>query len=142
MSEVVSPDSAATVAPPVVITPISSTSVHEGEAARFLCRVRGDSEEQQGKNNHEQFSIIPTNVEFVELFHCHSLTDVKISWFQQEKEIKQSDFFRMSQFDDCCQLEISRVYREDEGQYTCVATNSAGKASCSASLTLDGEFYE
>lgn len=79
-------------------------------------------------------------MELVELLHCDSLTDVRISWFHQEKEIKQSDFFRMSQFDDCCQLEISRVYPEDEGQYTCVATNSAGKASCSASLTLDGEF--
>lgn len=69
----------------------------------------------------------------------HSLPDVKITWFHQEREIKQSDFFRMSQFDDSCQLEISRVYAEDEGQYTCVATNGAGKASCSASLTLDGE---
>lgn len=46
----------------------------------------------------------------------------------------------MSQFDDGCQLEISRVYPEDEGEYTCVATNNAGTASCSATLTLDGEF--
>ncbi|KAG7233682.1 hypothetical protein INR49_006719 [Caranx melampygus] len=44
----------------------------------------------------------------------------------------------MSQFDDSCQLEISRVYPEDEGEYTCVATNNAGTASCSATLTLDG----
>lgn len=65
---------------------------------------------------------------------------MKISWFHKEKEIKQSDFFRMSQFDDSCQLEISRVYPEDEGEYTCVATNGAGTASCSATLTLDGEF--
>lgn len=64
---------------------------------------------------------------------------MKISWFHKEKEIKQSDFFRMSQFDDSCQLEISRVYPEDEGEYTCVATNNAGTASCSATLTLDGE---
>lgn len=66
--------------------------------------------------------------------------DVKISWFHKEKEIKQSEFFRMSQFDDSCQLEISRVYPEDEGEYTCVATNNAGTASCSATLTLDGKF--
>lgn len=64
---------------------------------------------------------------------------MKISWFHKEKEIKQSDFFRMSQFDDSCQLEISRVYPEDEGEYTCVATNNAGKVSCSAALTLDGK---
>lgn len=65
---------------------------------------------------------------------------MKISWFHKEKEIKQSEFFRMSQFDDSCQLEISRVYPEDEGEYSCVATNSAGTVSCTATLTLDGEF--
>ncbi|KAF3843801.1 hypothetical protein F7725_002650 [Dissostichus mawsoni] len=105
VSEVVSPDSAATVAPPVVMSPISSTSAREGEPARFQCRVRGD--------------------------------DVKISWFHGQKEIKQSDFFRMSQFDDSCQLEISRVYPEDEGNYSLRATNAAGTVSCSAALSLD-----
>lgn len=64
---------------------------------------------------------------------------MKISWFHKEKEIKQSEFFRMSQFEDSCQLEISRVYPEDEGEYFCVATNGGGTASCSATLTLDGE---
>ncbi|CAB1414348.1 unnamed protein product [Pleuronectes platessa] len=107
VSEVVSPDSAAPVAPPVVISPIANTSAREGEPARFQCRVRGD--------------------------------DVKISWLHEGKDIKQSDFFRMSQFDDSCQLEISRVYPEDEGGYSCVATNSAGTVSCAATLTLDGQ---
>lgn len=45
----------------------------------------------------------------------------------------------MSQFEDSCQLEISRVYPEDEGEYSCVATNGGGTVSCSATLTLDGE---
>lgn len=45
----------------------------------------------------------------------------------------------MSQFEDSCQLEISRVYPEDEGEYTCVATNGGGTVSCTAMLTLDGE---
>lgn len=45
----------------------------------------------------------------------------------------------MSQFEDSCQLEISRVYPEDEGEYTCVATNGGGTVSCTATLTLDGE---
>lgn len=64
---------------------------------------------------------------------------MKISWFHKDKEIKQSEFFRMSQFEDSCQLDISKVYPEDEGEYSCVVTNSAGSASCSATLTLDGE---
>ncbi|KAM7407986.1 hypothetical protein PAMA_003631 [Pampus argenteus] len=105
VSEVVSPDTAAPIASPVIISPIVNTSAREGEQARFQCRVRGD--------------------------------DVKICWFHKEKEIKQSDYFRMSQFDDGCQLEITRVYPEDEGEYTFMATNDAGTASCSATLTLD-----
>ena len=47
----------------------------------------------------------------------------------------------MTQYDDYCQLEISRVFPEDEGEYTCVARNSAGMVSCSAVLKLDGEFH-
>lgn len=66
--------------------------------------------------------------------------DLTITWFCKDKEIKQSNFFRMSQFDDNCQLEIARVYPEDEGEYTCVARNSAGMVSCSGVLRLEGEF--
>lgn len=42
VSEVVSPDVAAAVAPPVVTSPIANTSASEGEPARFHCRVHGD----------------------------------------------------------------------------------------------------
>lgn len=42
VTEVVSPDLAAAVAPPVITSPISSTSANEGEPARFHCRVHGD----------------------------------------------------------------------------------------------------
>lgn len=42
VSEVVSPDLAAAVAPPVVTAPIANTSVCEGKPARFHCRVHGD----------------------------------------------------------------------------------------------------
>ncbi|KAF7709182.1 hypothetical protein HF521_016032 [Silurus meridionalis] len=73
-------------------------------------------------------------------FQCRvSGEDLTITWFCKDKEIKQSNFFRMSQFDDSCQLEIARVYPEDEGEYTCVARNSAGMVSCSAVLQLEGK---
>ncbi|KAF5903363.1 titin-like isoform X4, partial [Clarias magur] len=71
-------------------------------------------------------------------FQCRvSGEDLTVTWFSKDKEIKQSNFFRMSQFDDCCQLEIARVYSEDEGEYTCVARNAAGMVSCSAVLKLE-----
>lgn len=47
VSEVVSPDSAAPVAPPVVVSPIASTSAREGEPTRFQCRVRGDGKKTE-----------------------------------------------------------------------------------------------
>lgn len=68
-----------------------------------------------------------------------SCLDLTITWYCKDKEIKQSDIFRVSQFDENCQLEITRVYPEDEGEYTCVARNSAGMVSCSAVLKVDGE---
>lgn len=69
----------------------------------------------------------------------YSCLDLTITWYCKDKEIKQSDIFRVSQFDENCQLEITRVYPEDEGEYTCVARNSAGMVSCSAVLKVDGE---
>lgn len=68
-----------------------------------------------------------------------SCLDLTITWYCKDKEIKQSDIFRVSQFDENFQLEISRVHPEDEGEYTCVARNSAGMVSCSAVLKVDGE---
>lgn len=50
----------------------------------------------------------------------------------------KSDNFRISQFDDICQLEIFRAYVADAGEYTCVARNSGGMVSCSAVLTVNG----
>ncbi|KPP65928.1 Titin-like, partial [Scleropages formosus] len=71
-------------------------------------------------------------------FQCRvSGEDLNIFWYSKDKEIKQSNIFRMSQFDDNCQLEIARVYSDDAGEYTCVARNPAGMVSCAAFLTVD-----
>ncbi|KAI1237128.1 hypothetical protein IHE44_0014383 [Lamprotornis superbus] len=56
-------------------------------------------------------------------FQCRVTgTDLKVSWYSKEKEIKPSRFFRMTQFEDTYQLEIAEAYPEDEGIYTFVAT--------------------
>lgn len=67
--------------------------------------------------------------------------DLQISWFCKDREIKQSDIFRMSQYGDTCQLVISRVLPGHEGEYSCVATNSAGMVTCAATLNIEGEFF-
>ena len=42
VSEVVSPDTGSPMSKPVIITPMNNTSVNEGEAARFQCRISGE----------------------------------------------------------------------------------------------------
>lgn len=70
-----------------------------------------------------------------------SSPDLQVSWFCKNREIKESDIFRMSHYGENCQLEISRVLLQHEGEYSCVATNSAGMVTCAATLNIDGEFY-
>ena len=66
--------------------------------------------------------------------------DLQISWFCNNRELRHSDIFKMSHYGDTCQLDISRVLHDHEGEYSCVATNSAGMVTCEASLNIDGEF--
>lgn len=60
VSEVVSPDSAAPVAPPVVVSPIGSTSAREGEPARFQCRVRGNGKRHFCLCRKTRLDILPS----------------------------------------------------------------------------------
>ncbi|KAG5283757.1 hypothetical protein AALO_G00045780, partial [Alosa alosa] len=68
--------------------------------------------------------------------------DLIITWQCKGQEIQKSASFKMTQYDDYIQLEISRVFPDDEGEYTCVARNSAGTASCSAKLTVQAAKVE
>ncbi|KAL0963720.1 hypothetical protein UPYG_G00309990 [Umbra pygmaea] len=71
-------------------------------------------------------------------FQCRvSGEDLKISWYVHKKEIEQSDVFRMSHFDETYQLEITKVYPEDVGEYNFVARNQAGMVTCSGYLALE-----
>ncbi|NXI37962.1 TITIN protein, partial [Galbula dea] len=71
-------------------------------------------------------------------FQCRVTgTDLKVSWYSKEREIKPSRFFRMTQFEDTYQLEIAEVYPEDEGIYTFVASNSVGQVTSTATLKLE-----
>ncbi|KAJ8687542.1 hypothetical protein QAD02_023336, partial [Eretmocerus hayati] len=63
-----------------------------------------------------------------------------IRWEKCGKPLNLDDDFT-SEFDGAtAKLTIRHVYPEDEGEYTCVATNELGKAFTSACLVVDGEY--
>lgn len=48
-----------------------------------------------------------------------------------------------SVFDDgMAKLTVQDALPEDDGLYTCLAENNAGRASCSAQVTVKGEYFE
>ncbi|KAJ8319889.1 hypothetical protein KUTeg_001476 [Tegillarca granosa] len=58
----------------------------------------------------------------------------EITWSVNGKEIKPSKFFRMTYEDSLARLTISGAYPEDDGKYTCVASNSLGRVQSSCVL--------
>jgi len=85
---------------------ITEQNVPEGQPAIFRCRVAG--------------SPVP-----------------QITWEKDGLLIKPSRYFIMSQEGDNTHvLRISEAFPEDEGTYRCVASNSTGKAQCSANLLV------
>lgn len=87
---------------------IAEQNVPEGQSAVFRCRVAG--------------SPMPN-----------------VAWEKDGQQIKPSRYFIMSQEgNDTHVLRISEAFPEDEGMYTCVATNATGKAQCCASLAVIG----
>ena len=50
-------------------------------------------------------------------------------------------FLQISYVDGACELEISEVYPEDDGSYTCMASNSAGDAKTTARMIVKGNWF-
>lgn len=66
--------------------------------------------------------------------------DPNISWFKDQQQVQESDRIKMKvTSDNTCVLNILKSDMDDEGTYTCSATNSAGKDTTSAKLTVNGE---
>ncbi|XP_022670582.1 myosin light chain kinase, smooth muscle-like, partial [Varroa destructor] len=68
-----------------------------------------------------------------------------ISWFQNRREIRSSEEFRISfnPTTGICQLVIAEVYPDDQGVYACRASNPFGEDETTAPLTVtDVELLE
>uniref|UniRef100_A0A8C1TN59 Myosin light chain kinase, smooth muscle n=1 Tax=Cyprinus carpio TaxID=7962 RepID=A0A8C1TN59_CYPCA len=61
-----------------------------------------------------------------------------VQWYKGEEKIQQSDHYNMFERSGMHFLEIRHMCSEDAGVYTCLVANSAGKASATAELIVQG----
>lgn len=64
--------------------------------------------------------------------------EIKITWFKGDRELKESDKYRMSFAKSLAILRLTEVETEDSGEYVCEAKNDAGKDICSSIVTIKG----
>lgn len=75
-------------------------------------------------------------------FECRvaGSSPMDISWLKDGEALRSDSEYTMSFDDNSAVLKIVKGEMRHSGEYTCVATNSVGTASCRAKLTLQGLF--
>lgn len=66
---------------------------------------------------------------------------IQVTWFKDNKEIRESDTSRMSFANNVAVLDISNMKVDDSGSYSCEAVNDAGSDSCSTEILVKGLFF-
>lgn len=64
--------------------------------------------------------------------------EIKITWFKDDRVLKESDKYRMSFTKSLAVLHVIEAETEDSGEYICEARNDAGKDICSSVVTIKG----
>ncbi|XP_029766379.1 titin-like, partial [Terrapene carolina triunguis] len=62
--------------------------------------------------------------------------EIQVTWFKNNKEIRESNTYRMSFVNSVAVLDISDVKVDDSGSYSCEAVNDAGNDSCSTEIVV------
>lgn len=63
---------------------------------------------------------------------------IKIRWFVNDREIKESSKHKMSFVESTAVLKLTDVAVEDSGEYMCEAQNEAGSDHCGSILIVKG----
>lgn len=63
---------------------------------------------------------------------------IKITWFVNDREIKDSSRHKMSFVESTAVLRLTDVAVEDSGEYMCEAQNEAGSDHCGSILIVKG----
>lgn len=63
---------------------------------------------------------------------------IKITWFANDREIKESSKHKMSFVESTAVLRLTDVAIEDSGEYMCEAQNEAGSDHCGSILIVKG----
>ena len=73
-------------------------------------------------------------------FECHvtGAQPIHITWSKDGREIRTGGNFNITFVANTAHLRVLRVGKGDSGQYTCQASNEAGKDFCSAQLSVKG----
>uniref|UniRef100_A0A670HYL6 Ig-like domain-containing protein n=1 Tax=Podarcis muralis TaxID=64176 RepID=A0A670HYL6_PODMU len=64
--------------------------------------------------------------------------EIQVTWYKNNKEIRESDTQRMSFANNVAVLDITNVKVDDSGSYSCEAANDAGSDSCSTEIVVKG----
>uniref|UniRef100_A0A673JL49 Ig-like domain-containing protein n=1 Tax=Sinocyclocheilus rhinocerous TaxID=307959 RepID=A0A673JL49_9TELE len=75
-------------------------------------------------------------------FECRvaGSSPMEVSWLKDGEALRSDSEYTMFFDDNSAVLNIVKGEMRHSGEYTCIATNSVGTASCRAKLTLQGLF--
>lgn len=79
-----------------------------------------------------------TNVTFTSIIK--GTPPFSVSWFKGSSELVPGDRCNVSLEDSVAELELFDVDTSQSGEYTCIVSNEAGKASCTTHLYVKGLF--
>lgn len=67
--------------------------------------------------------------------------EIQVTWFKNNKEIRESNTHRMSFVNSVAVLDILEVKLDDSGSYSCEAVNEVGSDSCTTEVVVKGLFF-